>query len=98
MTKKVGEVDEPITHVELEERVNAGIQWKSIGSDMVPIFEEHSVRVERGHTLESWYALQPMERAIMVAQKRIENSMKNHYSEAEANKMRNDAKKGARKR
>lgn len=64
---------------------------------MVPIFEEHSIRVERGYSLEQWYALPPMERALVVAQKRIENAMKAHYSEAEAKMMKRESAKARRK-
>ena len=83
MTKRIGEVDYNITGVELENGVNAGIRWRSLGPDMVPIFEEHSARDEKGITMKEWYALEPMERAIIVAVRRITNATSNHQTEAE---------------
>jgi hypothetical protein len=97
VTKRVGEIDEKLTSVELENSVSANIRWRSLGVDMVPIFEEHSVRLERNYDMESWYALSGMERAIMVAQRRIDNAMKNHQTEAEARQMKK-SQKGMRKR
>jgi len=97
VTKQVGEIDEKLTHIELDNQVSANIRWRSLGADMVPIFEEHSVRLERNYGIEAWYALSPMERAIMVAQRRIDNAMKNHQTEAEARQMKK-SQKGMRKR
>lgn len=96
VTKRVGEVNESVTRVEIESRVNAGISWKSLGQGMVPIFEEHSARLERGYSLEKWYALDGMERAMVIAAKRIDTAMKNHYSEAESKQMKRDSKKRSR--
>lgn len=97
VTKRVGETNQLVTRVELERRVNAGIQWRSIGDGMVPIFEEHSVRIQRNFTVEQWEKLEPMERAIVIAEHRIDNAMKGHYAEAESRQMRQDAKrKGAK--
>jgi len=96
VTKPVGEVNERITRVEVERRVNAGISWRSLGEGMVPIFEEHSARVKRGYSLDAWYALDRMERAMVIAEIRIDGAMKNHYSEAEAKQARRDSKKRSR--
>lgn len=93
VTKKVGEVRYSVTKVEVEQRVNAGIEWRSLGDGMVPIFEEHSARLERGFSIEAWYALDPMERAIVIAERRIDNAMKAHYAEAESRQMKRDAKR-----
>jgi hypothetical protein len=98
VTKRVGEIDESVTRIELNETVSAGIKWRKLDTGMVPIFEEHTVRMERGYSLEAWYSLNPMERAIVVAQKRLENSMKNLQSEAEAKHAKKQAQKGSRKR
>ena len=83
MTKRVGELQENITRVELEHGINAGIRWRTLGRDMVPIFEEHSAREEKGYSMKEWYALEPMERAIVIAVRRIDNAAKNHQAEAE---------------
>lgn len=83
VTKRVDELNEPVTRVELNEAINAGIMWGRIGNDMVPIFEEHSTRIERGRSVEEWYALPRMERAMMIAVRRINVSMQNLNAEAE---------------
>ena len=98
VTKQVGEINESVTRIELNETVSAGIRWRSLGTDMVPIFEEHTARMERGYSIEAWYSLNPMERAIAVAQKRLENSMKNLQGEAEAKHAKKQSQKGSRKR
>lgn len=92
MTKRVGEVDESVTRIELDNAVSAGIQLGSLGPDMVPLFEEHSARLERGIGLDAWYKMEPMERAMIVAQRRLENAMKNLQAEAEIRKAKRDAK------
>jgi hypothetical protein len=79
----VGEIEQNITHIELEHGINAGIRWRSLGTDMVPIFEEHLVREENKIRMKDWYAMEPMERAIKIAVRRINNAAKNHQSEAE---------------
>jgi len=98
VTKNTGEIDEEISRVELNDQVNAGIRWRSIATDMVPIFEEQTVRLERGYTIERWYALDEMERAIMIAQKRIENISKGHQNEAEQEHAKQQARRNSGKR
>lgn len=83
MTKRVGELEENITRVETEDGVSAGIRWRSFGEGMVPIFEEHLARSEKKYTLEEWYALDLMDRAMTVAIRRIDNASKNHQAQAE---------------
>ena len=83
VTKRIGELDQNITNIEVEGGVSAGIRWRSLGTDMVPIFEEHQAREEKGIKMKDWYAMEPMERAIVIAVRRIENAAKNHQAEAE---------------
>ena len=83
MTKIVGEVDESLTRIELDNGISAGIRLGSLGMDMVPIFEEHSARLDRNINIRDWYAMDPMERAMVVAIKRLDTAMKNHQAEAE---------------
>jgi len=83
VTKRVGELDENITRIELENGISAGIRWRSLGREMVPIFEEHLARDEKGIRMKEWYAMEPMERAIIIAVRRITNAAKNHQTEAE---------------
>lgn len=72
-----------MTHIELDDAVSAGIKWGSIGIGMVPMFEENSARLERGYTLEAWSQLDSMEKAMIIAIRRIGNSMSNLQTEAE---------------
>lgn len=91
MTKRVGEVQEDITRIELDNGVSAGIYWRSLGAGMVPIYEEHMARLERNISMENWYQMEPMERAMIVAIRRIDNASKGHQAEAEARKMKRDS-------
>jgi len=50
---------------------------------MVPTFEENSARLERNYTLEAWSKLDGMEKAMIIAIRRIGNSMQNLQVEAE---------------
>jgi hypothetical protein len=83
VTKKVGDLQENITRIELDNGVSAGIRWKSLGADMVPLFEEYLAREEKGIDMKAWYDMEPMERAIVIAVRRIGNAAKNHQAEAE---------------
>jgi hypothetical protein len=78
-----GRVSESVTKAELTHGVTTGIRWGALGRDMVPVFEEMSARLERNMTLEQWAALDPMERALVVAQRRIDNAIRNIQTEAE---------------
>jgi hypothetical protein len=60
---------------------------------MVPIYEEHSARLERNISIKDWYAMEAMERAMVVAVRRIDISMKNHQAEAEIAQSKRDAKR-----
>lgn len=83
MTKAVGYTDEYVTRIEPKHAVSTGIQWGSLGHELVPIFEEQSARLERGYSVQEWLDLDPTERALIVAIRRIDNSMKNIQAEAE---------------
>ena len=85
-------MDESVTRIELDNGISAGIRLGSLGADMVPTFEEHSARLERGISVKDWYAMEPMERAFVVAIRRIENAMKNHQAEAEIKHAKRNAK------
>lgn len=94
VTKHNGDIRESVTRFESENSVSAGVMWGSLGADMVPIFEEHTTRLERNYTLEAWYMLDPMERALAVAMRRIDIAAKNLQSDAE---IRHAKKSAARK-
>ena len=88
VTKSIGYTDADVTRIELNNTVSAGIRWGSLGNDMVPMFEEQYERITRRYTLEQWAELDPLEKAMMIAVRRIENAMKNLQAEAEAKKVK----------
>lgn len=72
-----------VTEIELDHGINAGIRLRSIGKGMVPVYEEHDIRIENKMSLEEWDKLPYMERAIIVAVSRVKRAMNNLHSEAE---------------
>lgn len=98
VTKSEGGVNFDVSEIEPDKTgAPTGIRWRSLGPGLVPIFEEHLVRTERKYTLQEWYALDPMERAIAIAVFRIDRAIKAHQASAEAVKMEKEAKKAASK-
>ena len=97
MTKQIGEVDVSVTNIELTEGVSAGIRWRRLDPEFVPLFEEHHTREELRISVDDWYRLDPMERALKIAIKRIETAMKNIQAEAEIKKAKADAEKARKK-
>lgn len=96
MTVSSGELEVNVTEVELEYGVSAGINLRSLGNGLVPIFEEHETREEAGYSMDAWYELSPMERAFAVARRRIRNAMKNLQAEAEIRQAKREANKGGK--
>jgi len=62
------------------------VRWGSLDSDMVPIFEEQLARLEKGYKLQEWFELDPMERAMVIAVRRVDIATKNQQTEAEIKK------------
>lgn len=93
MTKSIGYTDEVVTRIDIDIGVSTGIRWGSLSQDMVPIFEEHIARLERGYKINEWLEMDPMERAMVVAVRRIDNAMKNIQAEAEYKQAKKEAKK-----
>lgn len=60
---------------------------------MVSTYEEHEARLTRGFSIAQWYELDPLERAICVAQLRIDQAIKNQQGEAEIREMKANARK-----
>lgn len=69
--------------------------WGSIGEGLVPIFEEHSARIERNKSIHEWMTLEPMERALIIAIRRIDMATRNIQSDAETKEIKR--KSGKRK-
>lgn len=93
VTKNSYEIRESVTRFESENAINAGISWGAIGPGIVPIFEEHATRMERGYTLQAWYELEPLERAMTVAMRRIDIASKNLQMDAEIRHSKQNARK-----
>lgn len=82
-TRRVGYVDKRVTQVELEHGIYSGVKLKSIGDGMVPMFEEHEARLERGIGLDAWGTMPLFEKALLIAHRRVRNAMSNLQTEAE---------------
>ena len=92
VTAPKGAIRDSVTRLETD-GVSAGIRWGALGVEMVPIFEETTVRIDQRYTTGEWAQLDPMEKAIMVAQKRISNAIQNIQSEAEMRRMKHQQRK-----
>ena len=84
MTIKQDELTRNVTEVELEHGISAGIGLRSFGNGMIPVFEEHDVRIENRMNLAEWDELPYMERVIIIAVSRTKRAMSNLQAEAEA--------------
>lgn len=50
---------------------------------LVPIYEEHSARLERGISLDAWDQMRMEEKAFIIAMRRVKLAMQNIQNEAE---------------
>lgn len=64
-----------------------------LGIDLVPIFEEHTARLERGISVSSWLEMSETEKALIIARRRISVQMQNLQTEAEIQKTKRDVAK-----
>jgi len=92
-SKRYDELSVPVTRVELDHAVSAGVELKTLGADMVPLFEEHEARLLAGYRLEAWGSMDVMERALVVAQRRIRIAVENLQSEAQIKHAKANAKR-----
>ncbi len=83
VTKSIGYTEETVTKIEPANTVSAGIRWGAISGEFVPLYEEQVARIEAHYTMDAWYALDPLERAMVIAVRRIGNAMQNLQMEAE---------------
>lgn len=63
---------------------------------MVPVHEEHEARLERGIGLEAWGKMPLMEKAMIVANRRIRIAIANIHTEAEIAQAERNAKRTRR--
>jgi len=71
-----------VTEIELDHAVSSGAEMRALGPGMVPVFEEHTARLERDIRLEEWETMDPLEKALIIAQRRIGISLENLQAEA----------------
>lgn len=83
ISKSYGDISVPVTRVELDNAVNPGVQMKAMGAEMVPIYEEHTARLEAGYKLDDWTTLDMMEKALVIAQRRSRIALENIQSDAQ---------------
>lgn len=77
----------------MEHAVSAGIYLRSLGEGLVPLYEEHAVRLERNIDIQTWMRLDVTEKALMVAAHRLRIAIDNLQSEAQIEHAENEAKK-----
>ena len=63
---------------------------------MVPVQEEHEARLERNIGLDDWGRMVMMEKALIIANRRIRIAIQNLNNEAEIKKMERESKRTAR--
>lgn len=90
------EIEVPISMVEPENGVNAGIYYKSIAPGVVPTHEEHEARLERGLRLYDWQAMETFEKALLIANRRNRIAQGNLQADAEIRAAKQKGKKGKR--
>lgn len=92
-TKRQGDLEVPVTQVELDHGIYTGIQLREIGADMVPLQEEHEARLERGITLDTWCRMPMLEKALIVAIRRNRIAIANIHTEAEISQSEREMKR-----
>lgn len=66
---------------------------RKLAGDLVPIYEEHAARLERGISLDVWSDMNEIEKALIIARRRIGIQMQNLQTEAEIHKAKQDSKR-----
>lgn len=95
-TRNEGEEEQPITEIELDHGISAGIILRSMGTGLIPIYEEHAARLERGIDLQTWAQMDVTEKALLVAVRRVRIAERNLQSEAEIAKSEREMKRAKR--
>lgn len=81
----------PITQIELENGVSAGVQFIVMVPGIVPPHEEHEARLERGIRIAEWMQMDVYEKALVIANRRVRIAQSNLQADAE---IKNAKKKG----
>jgi hypothetical protein len=97
VTKRIGDIDYPVTELELDHAVYSGVQQKAQGADLVTLQEEHDARLERGIGVEAWMVMDVYEKALLIAARRNRMAIQNQQAEAEIRKSIADSKRKGKK-
>lgn len=81
--KSVGGRRVLVSQIELQHGIGSGVRLASFSNGVVPIYEEHLARLERGLDLKSWSDMPETEKALIVAVRRITIAIANLQGEAE---------------
>lgn len=82
-----------VSEIDLEHGISAGVRLRAHSNGMVPLYEEHAARLERGIRLEEWGEMPEMEKALIVAARRIRIAIQNLQEEAQIKHSERMAKK-----
>lgn len=63
--------------------MQTGAELRAIGNDMVPLYEEHTARLEARIRIHEWEGMDMMEKALVIAQRRIQIALENLQAEAQ---------------
>ena len=77
------EIEIPISLIEPENGVSSGVSYKVLGRGMVPLYEEHEARLERGIRLHEWTHMELLEKALIIANRRVRIAQSNLQADAE---------------
>jgi len=83
VSKQYDDIRVPVTEIELDHAVASGAQLRLLGENLVPLYEEHTARLEAGLDLDRWQMLDPFEKALIIAQRRIRLALENLQAEAQ---------------
>lgn len=98
MTRRAGERDINVTEIELDHGVSAGVSLRLLGNGLAPVFEVEDARQENRISIQTWYfEMSEMERALIIARRRIDRAMKNLQTEAEIKKAEREANKNRKR-
>lgn len=82
-TKRIDGIEISVSQIELEHGVSAGVRLRSYSTGLVPLYEEHETRLERGIGLEAWSEMEEMEKALIIAARRVRIAIHNLQEEAQ---------------
>ncbi len=66
---------------------------RKLGADLVPVYEEHTARIERGISIADWLEMDETEKALIIARRRVGIQMQNLQTDAEIRKAKQESRK-----